>query len=278
MSKIKSPLRYPGAKSRAISQIDPLIPEFKEYREPFIGGGSVYLSAIQKYGEDKKYWINDLYYPLYNFLKQTQQNVDIMIENILIWKGQSNNGHQLQQMLRINSHKFNDIQKGAAYYVLNRVAFSGLPRGCSEHGYNTLTEDRIKSLRDISDLLHGTQITNLDYSKLVDADGDNVFLYCDPPYFNIKWPELYGKSGIDNLHTKFDHQRFAETIKKCKHKFLITYDDSNTVRKLFDWANITEFSLQYTMRRAKIAKELFISNYKFPENKQKLIDDAWDLK
>lgn len=39
---IKSPLRYPGGKSKAIKFIAPLIPKFKEYREPFLGGGSGY--------------------------------------------------------------------------------------------------------------------------------------------------------------------------------------------------------------------------------------------
>lgn len=31
---IKSPLRYPGGKSRAVKIISPIIPEFKEFREP----------------------------------------------------------------------------------------------------------------------------------------------------------------------------------------------------------------------------------------------------
>ena len=39
---IKSPLRYPGGKSRAIEKIIPLIPAFEEFREPFVGGGSVF--------------------------------------------------------------------------------------------------------------------------------------------------------------------------------------------------------------------------------------------
>ena len=46
---IKSPLRYPGGKSRAVKFIAPLIPEFDEYREPFIGGGSVFIYLKQLY-------------------------------------------------------------------------------------------------------------------------------------------------------------------------------------------------------------------------------------
>ena len=32
---IKTPLRYPGGKSRAVKTIGPLIPDFQEFREPF---------------------------------------------------------------------------------------------------------------------------------------------------------------------------------------------------------------------------------------------------
>jgi len=46
---IKSPLRYPGGKSKAIKQISKLIPSFDEFREPFIGGGSVFIYLKQRY-------------------------------------------------------------------------------------------------------------------------------------------------------------------------------------------------------------------------------------
>jgi DNA adenine methylase len=45
---IKSPLRYPGGKSKAIDQIAEYIPDsFSEYREPFVGGGSVFIYLKQ---------------------------------------------------------------------------------------------------------------------------------------------------------------------------------------------------------------------------------------
>ena len=64
----------------------------------------------------------------------------------------------------------------------------------------------------------------------------------------------------------FDHERFADVIKRTKHRYLITYDDSPYIRQLFSFANILEWDLNYGMRNAKkendmIGKELFISNY-----------------
>ena len=46
---IKTPLRYPGGKSRSVKTIGPLIPDFQEFREPFLGGGSVFLYVKQHY-------------------------------------------------------------------------------------------------------------------------------------------------------------------------------------------------------------------------------------
>jgi len=277
MEFIKSPIRYPGAKSRAIPQIAPLIPDFEEYREPFIGGGSVYLHVRQKYGEEKKYWINDINPQLCNFWKQTQQVPDLMLKQIYDWKEQYEDGKQLLQFLRTNTHKFDSIQLGSAYYVNKRLSFSGFTRGFSEANFEkSFTKDKIAELKDVSNLLKDTRITNLDFQKVVDAPGNGVFIFLDPPYYNIKWDELHGTRG-QNLHASFDHYRFADTMKKCRHKWLVTYDDSNTVRKLFDWATVIPWELTYTSRKVKTGQELFISNFleKIQENKQIGIEDAW---
>ncbi len=50
---IKSPLRYPGGKSRAVELINSLVPDFKEFREPFVGGGSVFINLKQCYPNKK---------------------------------------------------------------------------------------------------------------------------------------------------------------------------------------------------------------------------------
>jgi site-specific DNA-adenine methylase len=61
---LKTCLRYPGGKSKATQTLAPWYPEnFKEYREPFIGGGSVAFYTTQAY-PDVPIWINDLYVPL----------------------------------------------------------------------------------------------------------------------------------------------------------------------------------------------------------------------
>ena len=121
---IKSPLRYPGGKSRAIKFITPLISEFKEYREPFVGGGSVFVYLKQKY-PNKKFWINDIYENLYLFWKYAAKEPEKLIEQIQYWKNNTANGKNLFKYLLKNINNFNELKKAAAFFVFNRITFSG---------------------------------------------------------------------------------------------------------------------------------------------------------
>ena len=116
------------------------------------------------------------------------------------------------------------------------------------------------------------QITNLDYGHLLEKPGKDVFIFLDPPYLSNRDSKLYGKKG--NLHTFFDHKRFAQLMKDCPHQWLITYDDCEEVRNNFSFASIHEWKLQYGMNnykqeKAKKGDELFITNY--PVNQSNLM-------
>ena len=263
---IKSPLRYPGGKSRAVEKIAELIPEFDEFREPFLGGGSVFVYVKQRF-PDKKFWVNDLYSELYKFWSMTQKDINSLIEKIYEWREKYTVGKELYQFLNQNLEKFNDLERAVAFFIYNRITFSGttLSGGYSENAFTgRFTESSIKRLNDLAAVINGSLITNFDYEELVKKDGKNVFLFLDPPYYSATKSALYGKNG--NLHKSFNHERFAENMKNCKHKWLITYDDSEYVRNLFSYANITPWNLKYGMRNItensnQTGKELFISNY-----------------
>ena len=263
---IKSPLRYPGGKSRAIKIISELIPTFKEFREPFVGGGSIFIHQ-QQLNPKAKFWINDLYNPLYLFWSESKKNLDLLIETIWKFRKKFPNGKKLFFYLKENNKKFSDIEKAAAFFIFNRITFSGTTEsgGYSEQSFHgRFTESSIYRLKKLGSVINGTQITNLDFQKVIEADGENVFIFLDPPYHSATKSALYGKNG--NLHKGFDHVRFAETMKKCKHNWLITYDDSEYIRNLFSFANIIAWDLTYGMRNVtdtsdQTGKELFISNY-----------------
>ena len=112
--------------------------------------------------------------------------------------------------------------------------------------------------------MEGTKITCLDYSELLKAPGDNVFIFLDPPYYTATKSALYGKNG--ELHKGFDHERFAEEVKNCTHKWMITYDNCEYIQDLYKDYNIIPHEFAYGMRNAvrgndMTGKEILITNY-----------------
>ncbi len=264
--EVISPLRYPGGKSKALNQILPLIPEYNEFREPFVGGGSVFISLIQKY-PNANYWINDLNTDLFLFWKYAKCDLDKLVDSVKEIKLNSTDGRKLFTSYQNNWNDLIDFDRAVRFFVLNRITFSGTidSGGYSEQSFhNRFTNSSIERLSNLKLILHDLKITNIDYENVIRASGDNVFIFLDPPYYSTTNSRLYGKNG--DLHLTFDHERFAANMKECNHKWLITYDDVKEVRDLFYWANILPFSLQYGMNNYKQGSagkgnELFISNY-----------------
>jgi DNA adenine methylase len=267
--KIKSPLRYPGGKQKALRQIIPYIPEnIGEYREPFIGGGSVFLAIQQLFAEKiDKYWINDLNFDLYCFWVSAQNEIKSMVEQVYKIKQKNTNGRELYNYLTADDSSLSDFERAVRFFVLNRITFSGTvdSGGYSQQAYEKrFTNSSIERLLKLSSCLASVQITNDDYETLLFTEGENVFIFLDPPYLMAKKSKLYGRKGF--LHTSFDYERFAKSMKNCPHKWLITFDDSPEIRQLFHFADINEWTLQYGMNNykqpsAKKGQELFIKNY-----------------
>lgn len=263
---IKSPLRYPGGKSRAIKYIAPLVPDFEEYREPFIGGGSVFFYLKQQY-PNRQFWINDLYHKLFIFWQQSQTNLEAVVRQVLQWKADYADGRQLYRFVLSNIKDFDNVKKASAFFILNRITFSGTSEsgGYSNQAFlKRFTPSSIERLKAIQPILEATNITNLDFQEIIEAKGDNVFMYLDPPYYTATKSALYGENG--NMHKGFEHERFAEIMKKTPHRWLITYDNSDYIKELFDFAHIFTWELTYGMKNVSKsanlkAKEIFISNY-----------------
>lgn len=269
MSKIKSPLRYPGGKSKALSQIIPHIPlNITEYREPFVGGGSVFFAVKQLFGNRvEHYWINDLNYDLYCFWRYAKEEIELLVFRATEIKQKYVDGRELFSYFTRNDLKLDEFDRAVRFFVLNRITFSGTvdSGGYSQQAFeHRFTDSSITRVQQISPLLSSTQITNKDYENLLFHDGKEVFIFLDPPYFSATKSRLYGVRG--GLHTSFDHERFAANMRKCQHRWLITYDDSPEIRKLFTFAKITQWTLQYGMNNYKQefaaeGRELLIKNY-----------------
>src|SRR3990172_2346046 len=177
-------LRYPGGKSKAVKLFKPFIPEFDEYREPMVGGGSMFLHLYSLY-PTRKFWINDVYENLFCFWDVAKKDNEHLVRALLRIKEATSFESSPEMFVKIRDRISNatDFNKAVGFYYLNKCSFSGLTESgtCSKQAWEqNFTVKSIKSLSDLKDILRNVKITHLDYSHLLDG-GENTFIYLDPP-------------------------------------------------------------------------------------------------
>ena len=271
--KTNSPFRYPGGKFYARRLILDLLPEHHSYCEPFAGGGSIFFAKEKV----QPSILNDLDEEVINTLIQIRDNVEDLIA-LLHGKPASKDLHSYFK----NQYKPDtDLERAFRWYYLNRTSYSGIMRreNCYwGYGpkYSMRPENWPPHLRTVSDKLQGVELTSLDFEEVIDGLPDGFFMFVDPPYFDADQRKFY--TCVFDLH---DHLRLAECLKRnsARLKFLLTYDDHEDVRRMYDWAlDISSQEWNYTINRTDdqrngrkledgfkssryTGKEIFIRNY-----------------
>ena len=275
MSKksLKTPLRYPGGKSRAVTKMGQYLPdlrEYKEFREPFLGGGSVAI-YLSKMHPSLNIWVNDLYEPLVNFWLSIQNNGEQLYTDLRDLKKKHPNrdsarGLFIESKEVINDEEKTNQERAVAFYIVNKCSFSGLTESSSfsaQASESNFSMRGIEKLIGYQEIISDWKITNTTYEDLLTSWQD-AFIYLDPPY-DIK-DNLYGKKGA--MHKKFDHDKFAADCDRHAADMMVSYNSSQLVKDRFkDWT-AAEFDLTYTMRSVgdymsdqQKRKELLLINY-----------------
>jgi len=274
LKSFKTPLRYPGGKSRACTKMDMYFPDLRNYTEfcePFLGGGSVAIHVAKKYPH-LKITVNDLYEPLINFWVQLQQFGDELTEKIKSYKSTHPEPVSAKELFleakeNINNRSLDCIERAAAFYIVNKCSFSGLTESSSfskQASISNFSMRGIEKLPGYSEIISHWHINQYSYEHLMENVHDGLFMYLDPPY-DIK-DNLYGKKGA--MHKGFDHDKFAEDCSESSVHQLVSYNSDQLVKDRFkDWT-AAEFDLTYTMRSVgeymreqKERKELLLFNY-----------------
>jgi len=237
----KSPLRYPGGKTRAIKILNTYVPEGKTVLlSPFFGGGSFELHQA---GKGMQVYGNDLFVPLYTFWSVLKQDpVELQ--------------RRVQAMCPVTKDAFLNLRKSiltiknpldiaAAYYVVNRCSFSGATfcGGFSQQSADgRMNQAAIDRLTQVS--LDRVQLSNDDCVDFLKKHPQTkeTFVYADPPYYISTY--VYGKDG--DMHEGFDHARFANELKK-RSDWLLSYNDCPYIRDLYSDCRIESVQWSYGM-------------------------------
>ena len=265
MSKNPLPFRYPGGKFYAMNILQPFWEsvEHKEYREPFAGGATVYFNKPRA----NVNWLNDLDSELIECYRvmQNPQTRERLAED---FKTEVASKERWKEVF--NSKAITSYEIARKYYYLNRTSFSGklVSPAWGYRPKRSLPPERwFERILPCGEALENVKLTNLDFEKVICAEGDKVLLYVDPPYYLPPKNKHY-RCGFDPE----DHVRLAELLKNTQHKFFLTYDDCPEIRELYSWANIYNVNFIYRVDNSatrngsrKLGFELIITNYEIPK-------------
>ena len=269
-NRITLPFRYPGGKYYAMNILEPFWEsvEHIEYREPFAGGSTVFFSKPKA----EKNWLNDIDSELMTCYKilQNETTREKLANDLSKEVATKERWKEV-----FNSAPTNDYEIARKYYYLNRTSFSGklVSPAWGYRPKRSLPPDRWgERIIPCGKYLEGTKLTNLDFTDVIRAEGNDVLIYVDPPYFLPPKHKHY-RFGFDPE----DHIRLAEELKNTQHKFFLTYDDCEGVRELYKWANIIPVEFFYRVDNSSVRKgnrqmgfELIITNFELVNEQMKL--------
>jgi len=264
--KNKSPLRYPGGKTRACKYLDLILnnnfnlEKYKNIVSPFFGGGSFEFYLQNKY--NLKIIANDKFKPLYTFWNTCKSPKKKMLLCSELYECLGNINKEIFTKFRkiIINEKIDFIQ-AKMYFIINRCSFSGstLSGGFSlESSKKRFTESSINRVKSLN--LINFEIYNFDFKEFIDKNKDDVnLLFLDPPYYLKKKSKLYGNNG--DMHENFDHTKLYNCV--CNKKnWLMTYNNCEFIRNLYKDFIIIDTQWSYGMNKSKKSSEIVIVSLK----------------
>ena len=276
--------RYPGGKGK-ISKfiIRKIVPYFEnglvtEFIEPFMGSGAVTFALLQDAGDlVPRLWINDKdpgICAIWNVIRDDHTNLTEAIEaykpsvsDFFAFK------QELSDMRYLNA--VSPLEIAIKKIAVHQMSFSGLgtKAGSPIGGKDQFDADGnpkkygvdcrwspkhlVKSVNTLHKQIRDKELifghcTSEEYSFLLSRCNDDSFIYLDPPYYGM------GEQLYEFSFSEQDHIKMADMLRN-KNNWLLSYDNHDRIRELYDWANIEEVGIKYTINnKTDQAKELLI--------------------
>ena len=239
MVSLKTPLRYPGAKSRAVRKLLEFVPrDVKEVVSPFFGGGSLELAMT---GRGVRVHGYDLFPPIAIFWRVLQSEPIALSERIQVMLSE----YSPDEFVEFQRGRFweleSELDRAAMFLILCNLGWNGramrvgglsrysidsdgVPR--LDYGKGNQVLIRYERIREFHNPL--VSVREMDYRDSLSLHRD-AFAYFDPPY-PTDYHGVYGDSA--EYHERFDHQELAWILYGRKN-WMLSYNDTELVRELY---------------------------------------------
>jgi DNA adenine methylase len=261
-------LKWAGGKSRLMQQYIPYFPKsYKNYYEPFLGGGAVFF-----YLQPKAATLTDINAELINTYCCVKDRVEELISLLKEHKIRHNKDYYYSVR---NESGGTDLEKAARLIYLNKTCFNGLYRVNSQGKFNVplgrYQNPNICSevlLKTASEALSHAEIKHRNFIDVLNyATNSDDFIYFDPPYYPVSETSYF---------TAYSSYRFAkeqqvelkdvfEKLAERGVKVMLSNSDCEFIRNLYNSFNIHTISASRAInsnakKRGKIT-ELLVTSY-----------------
>ncbi|MDB4280683.1 Dam family site-specific DNA-(adenine-N6)-methyltransferase [Flavobacteriaceae bacterium] len=235
-SASKPLLRWVGGKTWSLPLLSKLASKivFKNYFEPFFGGGAFYFSFNQK----EKSYLSDINKELiitYNTIKNEPKRIIDELKNF-------QNTKDFYYELRDKIFE-NEIMIASRFIYLNKTSFNGIYRVNMQGKYNVPYGNRNLNHKEvsqhisiISDKIQNSEFSCEDFEWTIEKINKDDLVYLDPPY-----TVTHNENGFikynEKLFSKEDQIRLASYIDKIKSKgayYILSNANHSFIRELFE--------------------------------------------
>ena len=261
-----TPLRYPGGKAKFAPKIKSIIENndlHGHYIEPYAGGAGVALDLLFN-GVCTDIHINDLDLAIYHFWKSITEETEDFIRLVSKTDVTIEEWHKQKEILKQDD--ISPIERGFAAFFLNRTNRSGILKGGVIGGLQQLgnykldcrfnKETLIKRIQKIGSLSNKIHVYNQDTEKwLLEIDNlipSNSLIYLDPPYYEK------GQGLYRNFYNHQDHKSIKEKLIKVKTPWVVSYDNNQNIRDIYQQYRQEEYILNYSASKKMKATEVII--------------------
>lgn len=157
-----------------------------------------------------------------------------------------------------------DVRRAAMFLKLLRFSYSSSGKSYASQPFDI--RRLFGLISQLQDRMANVVVENQDFETLIKHyDRPDAFFYLDPPYFSTE--DMY-EVGFE----WDDHVRLRDTLKNIKGKFLLSYNDCDEIRELYNGFSMFDFSRTHSMAQryeaGKEFKELLIGNYDLYEREK----------
>ncbi|QSJ20249.1 DNA adenine methylase [Nostoc sp. UHCC 0702] len=263
-------LKWAGGKSRLIQQYISYFPkDYKNYYEPFLGGGAVFF-----YLQPPSAVLTDINAELITTYRCVRDNVEELI--CLLKEHKIKHNRDYYYDVRANSGG-TALEKAARLIYLNKTCFNGLYRVNSQGQFNVplgryenpnICPENL--LRAASSALSTSKIKQADFTDVLNqATSSEDFVFCDPPYHPISSTSYftgYNSNSFGEKEQEFLRDTCAELASRGV-KVMICNSDCDFIRNLYKKIKFNIYRIKAsrsinsnTKRRGRI-DELLITTY-----------------